>query len=165
MIGFSYPTLLVLLLGSAYAAPQGGIPPQPPEPSPPLPESSVPPQSIPPPENTQPMPSIPPRISVPAQPSAPPEEAPPIRSDPVGVSHGPYSGVPTTTGALSNDVLAPTIAALPPNPTATTYPSDGQLHDPQPAPYVPAGGLGTNGTEPIYNVKSDFDYQSLVKLS
>jgi Ferritin-like domain len=42
-----------------------------------------------------------------------------------------------------------------------TYPSDGQLHDPQPAPYVPAGGGGTNGTEPVYNAKSDFDYQSL----
>ena len=26
---------------------------------------------------------------------------------------------------------------------------------------MPAGGLGTNGTEPVYNVKSDFDYQSL----
>jgi len=30
-----------------------------------------------------------------------------------------------------------------------------------PAPYTPAGGLGTNGTLPVYNVKSDFDYESL----
>ena len=35
------------------------------------------------------------------------------------------------------------------------------LHDPEPAPYTPAGGLGTNGTEPVYNAKSDFDYESL----
>lgn len=80
-------------------------------------------------------------------------------------SHGPYSGTPTTTGALMTTVLALSIPALPPAPSATTYPSDGQLHDPQPAPYTPAGGLGTNGTEPIYNVRSDFDYESLVRYS
>ena len=91
--------------------------------------------------------------------------APPQVSHTDVTSHGPYSGTPTITGALSNSVLAPSIPALPPNPTATTYPSDGQLHDPQPAPYVPAGGLGTNGTEPVYNVKSDFDYESLVSTS
>lgn len=45
-------------------------------------------------------------------------------------------------------------------PSQTTYPSDGQLHAAQPAPYVPAGGVGTNIT-PIYNVQSDFDYESL----
>lgn len=77
-------------------------------------------------------------------------------------SHGPFSGVPTTTGALSLSVLAASIPALPPNPSATTYPSDGQLHDPEPAPYTPAGGLGTNGAEPVYNAKSDFDFESLV---
>lgn len=80
-------------------------------------------------------------------------------------SHGPFSGVPTTTGALSLSVLAASIPALPPNPTATTYPSDGQLHDPEPAPYTPAGGLGTNGTEPVYNAKSDFDFESLVRIA
>lgn len=74
---------------------------------------------------------------------------------------GPYSGQPTTTGAVSLSVQAESILALPPNPTATTYPADGNLHDPQPAPYTPAGGLGTNGTEPVYNAKSDFDYHSL----
>jgi hypothetical protein len=89
--------------------------------------------------------------------------APPVVASFLGAtSHGLFSGIPTTTGALSTSVLAASIPALPPNPTATTYPSDGQLHDPQPAPYTPAGGLGTNGTEPVYNVKSDFDYESLV---
>ena len=42
-----------------------------------------------------------------------------------------------------------------------TYSADGQLHDPQPAPYVPYGGLGTNGTTPSYMVRSDFDYESI----
>ena len=90
--------------------------------------------------------------------------APPVVSSQVtGVTtHGPFTGVPTTTGALTTAVLAASIPALPPNPTATTYPSDGQLHAPEPAPYTPAGGLGTNGTEPVYNAKSDFDYESLV---
>ena len=89
---------------------------------------------------------------------------PPVKSSTDDVtSHGPYTGPPpTTTGALMTTVLAASIPALPPNPTATTYPSDGKLHDPEPAPYTPAGGLGTNGTEPIYNVKSDFDYESIV---
>ena len=81
-------------------------------------------------------------------------------------SHGPYTGpAPTTTGALTTTFLAASIPALPPNPTATTYPSDGMLHDPEPAPYTPAGGLGTNGTEPVYNAKSDFDFESLVRLA
>lgn len=98
---------------------------------------------------------------------APAVPPPPVRSSQVTgmTSHGPYSGTPTTTGALMTTVLALSIPALPPAPSATTYPSDGQLHDPQPAPYTPAGGLGTNGTEPIYNVRSDFDYESLVRYS
>ncbi|MCJ1334926.1 hypothetical protein MMC09_000192 [Bachmanniomyces sp. S44760] len=102
-------------------------------------------------------------FSAPASASDAPVPAPTVRSSQVtGItSHGPYSGTPTTVGALTTVVLAASIPALPPNPTATTYPSDGQLHDPEPAPYTPAGGLGTNGTEPIYNVKSDFDYESL----
>lgn len=97
--------------------------------------------------------------------SIPPAVSPPpvVSSQLTGhTSHGPYSGTPTTTGALSLSVLAPSIPALPPNPSATTYPSDGQLHDPEPAPYTPAGGLGTNGAEPVYNAKSDFDFESLV---
>ena len=96
-----------------------------------------------------------------ASPVAAPVPAPPVVSQTNVTTHGPFSGTPTTTGALSTSVLAASIAPLPPNPTATTYPSDGKLHSPQPAPYVPAGGLGTNGTQPVYNVKSDFDYESL----
>lgn len=103
-------------------------------------------------------------VPIPASAAPPPGPPPPVVSPEVTgtTSHGPYSGVPTTTGALSLSVLAASIPALPPNPTATTYPSDGKLHDPEPAPYTPAGGLGTNGTEPVYNAKSDFDYESLV---
>lgn len=95
--------------------------------------------------------------------AAPAPLAPPVVSSQVTgpTSHGPFSGQPTTTGALSLSVQAASIPALPPNPTATTYIADGTLQDPQPAPYVPAGGLGTNGTEPVYNAKSDFDFQSL----
>ncbi|GJD04866.1 rds1 [Colletotrichum higginsianum] len=54
-------------------------------------------------------------------------------------SHGPYTGPsPTTTGAISTSVLASA-----------------------PAPYTPSGGIGTNGSAPVYRVQSDFDYQSL----
>jgi hypothetical protein len=77
-------------------------------------------------------------------------------------SHGPYTGPPpTVTGALSTAVLAPSIPALPPGPDAYKYPSDGQLHAPEPAPYTPSGGLGTNGSAPVYRVQSDFDFQSI----
>lgn len=106
-----------------------------------------------------------PHYASPAAPIAPAVPPPPVVSSQVTghTSHGPYTGIPTTTGALSLSVRASSIPALPPNPTATTYPSDGELHDPEPAPYTPAGGLGTNGTEPVYNAKSDFDYESLVR--
>ncbi|EEY21212.1 rds1 [Verticillium alfalfae VaMs.102] len=76
-------------------------------------------------------------------------------------SHGPYEGTPTTTGALSTKVLAPSIEPLPPGPDAYKYPADGKLHGDQPAPYTPSGGIGTNGSAPVYRVNSDFDYQSL----
>lgn len=76
-------------------------------------------------------------------------------------SHGPYSGTATTTGAVSNQVLASSIPALPPNPTATYYNADGVLLNPQPAPYTPNGGLGTNGSQPRYMVESDFDFESI----
>ncbi|KXJ87800.1 ferritin-like domain-domain-containing protein [Microdochium bolleyi] len=77
-------------------------------------------------------------------------------------SHGPYTGPPpTTTGALSTEVLAPSIPALPPLQQKFDYPADGKLHAPQPAPYTPNGGLGTNGSAPVYRVQSDFDYQSV----
>ncbi|KAI0599603.1 ferritin-like domain-containing protein [Biscogniauxia sp. FL1348] len=78
------------------------------------------------------------------------------------ISHGPYTGPPaTTTGALSTTVTAASVAALPPEPYKFEYPSDGELHQPQPAPYTPGGGLGTNGSEPVYRVQSDFDYESI----
>ncbi|KAI6086436.1 ferritin-like domain-containing protein [Hypoxylon rubiginosum] len=77
-------------------------------------------------------------------------------------SHGRYTGpVPTTTGALSTSVLASSIPALAAESFKLQYPADGRLHQAQPAPYTPAGGLGTNGTEPVYRVISDFDYESV----
>ncbi|SPO01429.1 related to Rds1 protein [Cephalotrichum gorgonifer] len=77
-------------------------------------------------------------------------------------SHGPYNGpAPTVTGALSNNVQASAIPVLPPAEDAYDYPADGQLHDNQPAPYTPSGGVGTDGEAPVYRVQSDFDYQSL----
>jgi len=90
--------------------------------------------------------------------------APPrVSSDPTGfTSHGPYFGpAPTTTGAVSNSPAAETIGPLPPNPTATYYNPQGGLLNQQPIPYAPAGGAGTNGTEPRYMVNSDFDFQSI----
>ncbi|CAP93350.1 hypothetical protein E8E15_001265 [Penicillium rubens] len=76
--------------------------------------------------------------------------------------HGPYTSTPTTTGAATAPAtLAASIAPLPPNPTATYYNADGTPKEPMPAPYVPAGGLGTNGTEPRYMVNSDWDFESI----
>ncbi|KAI9757779.1 MAG: hypothetical protein M4579_003315 [Chaenotheca gracillima] len=71
------------------------------------------------------------------------------------------SGTSSIEGAVTTTVVGPSIPALPPGPDATTYPRDGKLHAPEPAPYTPAGGLGTNGSEPIYQVTSDFDYESI----
>ncbi|KAF3764647.1 hypothetical protein M406DRAFT_330976 [Cryphonectria parasitica EP155] len=77
-------------------------------------------------------------------------------------SHGPYTGPsPTTTGALSTNVLAASVPALPAESSKYDYPADGNLHADEPAPYTPAGGLGTNGSAPVYRVQSDFDYQSI----
>ena len=77
--------------------------------------------------------------------------------------------VPLSVGALpqaiTTSVLAPSIPALPPGPDATSYPRDGKLHAPEPAPYTPAGGLGTNGSEPVYVVQSDFDFESIVSVA
>ncbi|KAE8342517.1 hypothetical protein BDV24DRAFT_173812 [Aspergillus arachidicola] len=76
--------------------------------------------------------------------------------------HGPYTGTPTTTGAVKAPAtLAASIEPKPPNPTATYYNSQGVPLNPMPAPYVPAGGLGTNGTEPRYMVESDWDFESI----
>ncbi|KAL2357350.1 ferritin-like domain-containing protein [Cryomyces antarcticus] len=110
-----------------------------------------------------------PDSQVPAVATAPPSgtqsgAAPPRRSSDVtgATSHGPYSGVITTTGAVrASSTIGLTIPALPPNPTATYYNTNGQLQKPEPAPYTPNGGLGTNGTLPRYMVESDFDYESI----
>ncbi|KAL9049513.1 MAG: hypothetical protein Q9162_007184 [Coniocarpon cinnabarinum] len=87
----------------------------------------------------------------------------PIRSSQVtgATSHGPYSGTPTTTGAPQSGPAASSVAAMPPNPTATYYNANGELTEEEPAPYTPAGGLGTNGSLPRYMVNSDFDFESI----
>ncbi|OAX83257.1 hypothetical protein ACJ72_02387 [Emergomyces africanus] len=86
---------------------------------------------------------------------------PPVVSG-INVSHGSFTGTPSVTGALRGTGIPGTgIIPKPAPANATTYPSDGRLHDQQPAPYVPGGGLGTNGTMPVYNAKSDYDFQSL----
>lgn len=86
-----------------------------------------------------------------------------VSSQVTGVtSHGPYSGTPTTTGAVSNSPLGTAIPMLPPLATATTYNPNGLLNAPEPIPYQPAGGLGTAGNEPVYRVQSDFDYESVL---
>ncbi|KAL4738807.1 ferritin-like domain-containing protein [Aspergillus similis] len=76
--------------------------------------------------------------------------------------HGPYLGTPTITGAArAAKTLAASIDPKPPNPTATYYNAEGVPQQPMPAPYVPAGGLGTNGTLPRYMVNSDWDFESI----
>lgn len=85
-----------------------------------------------------------------------------VSSDPTGVTyHGPFNGTATTTGAVSTTTLGQTIANIGPAPTATYYNTDGKLQNAEPIPFEPAGGLGTNGTEPRYMVNSDFDYESI----
>ncbi|KAI5288471.1 hypothetical protein KEM54_005192 [Ascosphaera aggregata] len=73
--------------------------------------------------------------------------------------HTPFTGTPTTMGALTAPVLA---TAITPKPApSNTYVLDGQLHDPEPVKYQPNGGAGMNGTIPVYQPKSDFDMESL----
>ncbi|GBF60824.1 hypothetical protein TMEN_7459 [Trichophyton mentagrophytes] len=86
---------------------------------------------------------------------------PPVRSVSFE-SHGPFTGSASVTGALTaSKVLGTALSGQPAPTNATSYPSDGELHGAQPAPYFPAGGLGTNGTAPVYSVRSDYDYQSI----
>ena len=76
--------------------------------------------------------------------------------------HGPYNGTATTTGAANGpSTIAASIPTQPPNPTATYYNANGIPQKPFPAPYTPAGGLGTNGSLPRYMVESDFDFESI----
>lgn len=84
------------------------------------------------------------------------------RSHPTSQPHTSFSGTPSITGALTATSIGKGISTGDIIPEATTYPSDGKLQDSQPAAYVPEGGIGTNGSVPVYNVKSDFDYESLV---
>ncbi|OJJ50995.1 hypothetical protein ASPZODRAFT_56941 [Penicilliopsis zonata CBS 506.65] len=86
---------------------------------------------------------------------------PPVVSYATSAPHTPFSGTALVTGALNASSVGTNITSQPVSPAATTYPSNGQLQNPEPAPYVPAGGVGTNGTTPTYNAKSDFDYESL----
>ncbi|PQE19245.1 rds1 protein [Rutstroemia sp. NJR-2017a BBW] len=76
-------------------------------------------------------------------------------------THGPYSGTPTTTGAEKGPATISATIPSEPNPWATYYNPNGKLTAPQPMPYMPAGGVGVNGTLPVYMVQSDFDYQSI----
>ncbi|KAI6806181.1 hypothetical protein KC332_g13259 [Hortaea werneckii] len=88
-----------------------------------------------------------------------------VSSYPTGhTSHGPYSGTATTTGAVMNTPYVYPEGTIPTGPLAATktyYNTNGMLQTNQPIPYTPAGGLGTNGSEPRYMVESDFDYESL----
>lgn len=88
---------------------------------------------------------------------------PPVRSSQVtgATAHGPYSGTPTVTGALSNGVPTLQTIAPVPAPSPSYANENGLLQDPQPLAYQPAGGAGTNGTIPYYHPLSDFDYESL----
>ncbi|GIJ86317.1 hypothetical protein Asppvi_005204 [Aspergillus pseudoviridinutans] len=65
-------------------------------------------------------------------------------------THGPYSGTPTTTGAEQYPSTVAATIPIQPNPTATYYNANGKLTEPMPMPYMPAGGVGTNGTVPVY---------------
>ena len=95
--------------------------------------------------------------------SVPLVTGPSTRSHPSSQPHTPFSGTPSTTGALTATSVGNGISEGHVIPAATTYPSDGNIHNAEPAPFVPAGGVGTNGSTPVYNTKSDFDYESLVR--
>lgn len=89
--------------------------------------------------------------------------AAPTQSHPTSLPHTSFSGTPLTTGALiASSVGSGIIEAARVAPAETTYLSDGKLHNAEPGPYIPAGGVGTNGLIPVYNAQSDFDYESLV---
>ena len=87
---------------------------------------------------------------------------PSLVNHPTSEPHTPYSGTPTTTGVVVASSVGSSVPSKGIAPGATDYPSDGKLHSPQPAPFVPAGGVGTSGETPVYNAKSDFDFESLV---
>ncbi|KAL6230103.1 hypothetical protein BDW75DRAFT_245124 [Aspergillus navahoensis] len=98
-------------------------------------------------------------INIPAVETQPPRESEPGAAP--ALVNSATSGTPTTTGALHAETTLAQSIAPQPNPMATYYNPDGRLTKPQPMPYMPAGGGGTNGTIPVYMVQSDFDYQSV----
>jgi hypothetical protein len=89
--------------------------------------------------------------------------APPLRNHSTSEPHTPFTGSATTTGALTASSIGTGISSAGVAAGATSYPADGKLHHAEPAPFDPAGGVGTNGSTPVYNAKSDFDYESLVR--
>lgn len=86
---------------------------------------------------------------------------PPVRSSQVTgpTSHGPFSGTPTVLGALSRPATMMTLPNVP-APSPSYVNPNGLLQNDETVPYQPAGGQGTNGTQPYYHPLSDFDYQS-----
>ncbi|KAI5801230.1 ferritin-like domain-containing protein [Geopyxis carbonaria] len=84
----------------------------------------------------------------------------------LGFSVGLAAAYPPATATESNAQNATgspgrVPSGNPPQPT-NAYPNTGNLTKPEVAPYMPAGGLGTNATDlPIYQAMSDFDWQSL----
>ncbi|KAJ5279492.1 Protein rds1 [Penicillium angulare] len=105
--------------------------------------------------------ALPNDIAARATPSSSSVSAPPTRSHPTSLPHSSYTGTALTSGALTASSVGTGISSGSVSPAETTYPSDGKLHNAEPAPYVPAGGVGTNGSIPVYNAQSDFDYESL----
>jgi len=85
----------------------------------------------------------------------------PVRSPQVtgATSHGPDYSTPTATG-FSRPASMMTLPNVPaPSPLYNN--TNGLLQNDETVPYQPAGGAGTNGTQPYYHPLSDFDYQSL----
>ncbi|KAF2768242.1 hypothetical protein EJ03DRAFT_352326 [Teratosphaeria nubilosa] len=74
-------------------------------------------------------------------------------------THGPFTGTPTTTGAeQASTTLSSTISPKPPQ--QTYYNTNGKLQNLEVIPYQPWGGIGFDAT-PVYQVKSDHDFESL----
>lgn len=69
----------------------------------------------------------------------------------------PVSSIDPRSATGTPGVIPPGNPPEPHNP----YPNTGNLTQPEPAPYVPAGGINTNGTPPVYQALSDFDWQSI----
>ncbi|OZJ01378.1 hypothetical protein BZG36_05683 [Bifiguratus adelaidae] len=64
--------------------------------------------------------------------------------------------------SASGGIPAPTYSGRYPDSGPSTYNATGNLTQPEPKPYTPAGGINTNGSHiPVYHPASDFDYESL----